>query len=382
MNWVRSAAFGLFLIVSGALVGIVGYRWYDQRSQSYRPDIGSVAPPRLTRVTALGRIEPGAGVSNLGVGMPDVVQQIAPSIQEGATVKKGTPLIYFASKGDRQLEVDLLTLQIAEAGEKLAELKKIGEQRVELEQLKKKQLQQQSPAEVELQKSKVAVLTQQMESLRKTRERLTSLGQFSVSKQELEQQNLTVAQAESELRAAEEALQQMQKGNLLKQELAEGQIEAARGEVRKAQMEISIKSLEQQKQIAERKLEHSILRAPIDGTILKIAAVPGELVGPPQPVIQMADVSQMAVIAEVYETEAGRAKIGQKAKVTSRAWPDQTLTGVVESVGTIIARNRILDSDPTANVDRRVVEVRIKLDQANPASQLINHQVTVDISTE
>lgn len=382
MNWVRSAAFGLFLIVGGALVGIVGYRWFDQRSQSYRPDIGSVAPPRLTRVTALGRIEPGAGVSNLGVGMPDVVQAIAPSIHEGAAVKKGTPLIYFASKSDRQLEVDLLTLQIAEATEKLAELKKIGEQRIELEQLKKKQLQQQSPAEVELQKSKVALLKQQAESLRKTRERLTSLGQFSVSKQELEQQNLTVSQVESELRAAEETLQQMQKGNLLKQELAEGQIEAARGEVRKAQMEISIKSLEQQKQIAERKLEHSILRAPIDGTILKIAAVPGELVGPPQPVIQMADVSQMAVIAEVYETDAGRVKVGQKAKVTSRAWPDQTLTGVVESVGTIIARNRILDSDPTANVDRRVVEVRIKLDQANPASQLINHQVTVEITTE
>jgi HlyD family secretion protein len=382
MNWVRSAALGIFLLVGGALVGIVGYRWFNQRFESYSPDPSKVVVPKLTRVTALGRIEPASGVSNLGVGMPDVVQQIAPSIHEGAIVKKGTPLIYFASKADRQLEVDLLTLQIAEASEKLEELKKIGAQRIELEQLKKKQLQQQNPAEVDLQKSKVALLRQQVEALRKTRDRLTSLGQFSVSKQELEQQNLTVSQSESELRVAEETLDQMQKGNLLKQELAEGQIEAARGEVRKAQMEISIKSLEQQKQIAERKLEHSILRAPIDGKILKIAAVPGELVGPPQPVIQMADVSQMAVIAEVYETDAGRVKVGQKAKIASRAWPDSKLTGVVESVGTIIARNRILDSDPTANVDRRVVEVRIKLDQADPASQLINHQVTVEIATE
>ncbi|MFO0866684.1 MAG: efflux RND transporter periplasmic adaptor subunit [Gemmataceae bacterium] len=382
MNWVRSAAFVLFLLVGGALVGIVGYRWFSQRSESYSPDPSKVVVPRLTRVTALGRIEPAAGVSNLGVGMPDIVEQIAPKVHEGATVKKGTPLIYFASKADRQLEVDLLTLQIAETAEKLEELKKIGAQRIGLEELKKKQLQQQSPAEVDLQKSKVAVLRQQWDGLRKTRDRLTSLGQFSVSKQELEQQDLTVSQAESELRVAEETLDQMQKGNLLKLELAQGQIEAARGEVRKAQMEISIKSLEQQKQIAERKLEHSILRAPIDGTILRIAAVPGELVGPPQPIVQMANVTQMAVVAEVYETDAGRVKAGRKAKITSRAWPDRTLSGVVESVGTIIARNRILDSDPTASVDRRVVEVRIKLDHADPASQLINHQVTVEIATE
>jgi len=382
MNWIRSAAFAIFLMVGGALIGVVAYRWYDQRSQFPTPEYRQSAPPRLTRVTALGRIEPAEGVSNLGVGMPDVVEQIAPNIAEGAKVKKGTPLIYFASKQDRQLEVDLLTSQLAEAQEKLKELKKIGEQRVELEQLRKKQLEEQGPAEVELQKSKVALLQQQVQSLRKNRDRLTSLGQFSVSKQELEQQNFAVIQAESELRTAEEALEQTQKGNLFKKELAEGQIEAARGEMRKAQMEISIKSIEQQKQIAERKLEHSILRAPIDGQILKIAASPGELVGPPQSVIQMADVSRMAVIAEVYETDASRAKVGQKAKITSRAWPDQTLTGVVESVGTIIARNRIVDADPTANVDRRVVEVRIKLDSATPASQLINHQVTVEIATE
>ena len=55
------------------------------------------------------------------------------------------------------------------------------------------------------------------------------------------------------------------------------------------------------------------------------------------------------------------------------------LTGAVVQIGAMIGKNRVVDVDPTADVDRRVIEVRIRLKDGAPAASLINHQVLVEI---
>ncbi|MEE8302933.1 MAG: HlyD family secretion protein, partial [Candidatus Tectomicrobia bacterium] len=55
------------------------------------------------------------------------------------------------------------------------------------------------------------------------------------------------------------------------------------------------------------------------------------------------------------------------------------LTGKVVHIGNIVWKNDILDVDPAADTDARVVEVKIELDQSATAARLINLQVNVHI---
>jgi HlyD family secretion protein len=89
------------------------------------------------------------------------------------------------------------------------------------------------------------------------------------------------------------------------------------------------------------------------------------------------------VVAEVYESDVARVKVGQKATITSRngAFTD-TLTGQVEEIGWQIFKNNVLDDDPAANADARVVEVKIRLDNSDRVESLTNLQVDVTINIQ
>jgi len=131
-------------------------------------------------------------------------------------------------------------------------------------------------------------------------------------------------------------------------------------------------------------MELTIIRAPKDGQILDIYADPGEAVSPSgEPILALGDTRQMYVVAEVYETDIGLVKVGQSATITSRNGAfNQALTGTVEEIGLQIAKNNVLDDDPAANADARVVEVRVKVDQSDVVAGLTNLQVDVAIDIE
>jgi HlyD family secretion protein len=91
----------------------------------------------------------------------------------------------------------------------------------------------------------------------------------------------------------------------------------------------------------------------------------------------------MYVVAEVYETDISLVSVGQTATITSRNGAfDQTLTGTVEQVGLQIFKNDVLDDDPAANADARVVEVRIRVNQSEVVADLTNLQVDVLIDVD
>jgi HlyD family secretion protein len=84
----------------------------------------------------------------------------------------------------------------------------------------------------------------------------------------------------------------------------------------------------------------------------------------------------MYAVAEVYETDVGRVRVGQRATIESPALP-RALTGSVERIGLRIGRQDVLDTDPVADVDARVVEVEVKLDDPEPAARFTNLRVDV-----
>lgn len=135
-------------------------------------------------------------------------------------------------------------------------------------------------------------------------------------------------------------------------------------------------------QAARARLALQEVRAPIAGQILEIHARPGEKIGS-DGVLALGDTRQMVAVAEVYETDVASVTPGSRAVIRSAALP-APVSGIVERVGLWIGRQDVLDTDPVAKIDSRVVEVRIRLEPDTEAlsslvSKLTHLQVEVQI---
>jgi HlyD family secretion protein len=126
---------------------------------------------------------------------------------------------------------------------------------------------------------------------------------------------------------------------------------------------------------AESAVDLDTVHAPAGGQVIAVHTRAGERVGP-DGIAELARNDAMYAVAEVYETDIGRVKVGQRARVSSPA-VDPPLTGTVERIGRKIGKQDTLDTDPVARIDARVVEVHIRLDDSTRAAGLSNLKVDV-----
>ncbi|MCA9189632.1 MAG: efflux RND transporter periplasmic adaptor subunit [Pirellulaceae bacterium] len=147
-------------------------------------------------------------------------------------------------------------------------------------------------------------------------------------------------------------------------------------------------SLAKQLELLREKQKQSELVAPISGTVVKIYVRPGQIVAL-DPILQMADLSNMVCVAEVYESEVKRLQVGQLATIRSSAFGEpfhrEGIPGRVQSIGTLIGAAQTKKLDPFAKADTRVAEVRIAIEAPEAiavAAKLVNLQVDVEIKTE
>jgi HlyD family secretion protein len=160
---------------------------------------------------------------------------------------------------------------------------------------------------------------------------------------------------------------------------AAAQISAAAADQQLSQVETGVETAARNLALAEARLALAVVTAPVAGQILDIYVDPGEATAG-QRLLSMGNTASMYVVAEVYETDVGLVKPGQRATITSRNGAfSETLTGTVEQIGLQIFKNDVLDDDPAANADARVVEVRIAIDQDAVVQPLTNLQVDVQI---
>jgi HlyD family secretion protein len=112
---------------------------------------------------------------------------------------------------------------------------------------------------------------------------------------------------------------------------------------------------------AEAQLNLSYVKAPISGEILKIHTKAGETMNA-DGIAEVGRTEQMMVIAEVPEDSIGKVRLGQAVAVTSNngAFSGE-LQGTVAEIGRKIGKKDVLNTDPAADVDSRVVEVKIAL---------------------
>ncbi|OGV45306.1 MAG: hypothetical protein A2017_08880 [Lentisphaerae bacterium GWF2_44_16] len=135
-----------------------------------------------------------------------------------------------------------------------------------------------------------------------------------------------------------------------------------------------------ERSIAEANLELSFIRAPIDGKVIEIFTYPGEPIGE-NGLLALADVSNMAVEAQVYISDIKKIKIGANAVISGDGLSGKS-TGKVVEITEMVDFNSVFSPDPASFADRRIVKVRIKLDSNDPASKVVNSQVTVEIYGE
>jgi HlyD family secretion protein len=130
---------------------------------------------------------------------------------------------------------------------------------------------------------------------------------------------------------------------------------------------------------AEADLALAYIRSPLDAQVLKINTFAGESIRN-DGIVELAQTEQMYAIAEVYETDITRVRIGQKAIITSNIF-SRELQGTVEAIGSQIGKRDVVNNDPTLDIDVRVIEVEIRLTPADSqqVSRFINSQIEVKI---
>jgi HlyD family secretion protein len=185
----------------------------------------------------------------------------------------------------------------------------------------------------------------------------TLQGQFMQAQQQIQQ-------AQFQLRQSQGLLSSIREVRPTDVQFAEAQLQTAMVNVKKAEVDLDLAQV----------------RAPIDGQVLKINSKTGEVVSQTNGVMDLGNTSQMYVVAEIYETDIGKIKVGQTATIESEAF-EGLITGKVDRIGLRIAKNDVLGTDPAAKTDVRVIEVKIKLDDSKKVSGLTNLQVRVKIES-
>lgn len=340
-------------------------------------------PPRQVLVVALGRIEPASRVVQVSASEAGRIDRLM--VDKGDQVEEGQILAYLDRYAVRQAERDLAASQLAEAQAQLAAQRNLGQAQVQEATTRRGQVDQPQQSAIAAQVAAVQSLQAQLNVAEIDLARFQQLqSSGAIARQELDRQQATVNKLRADVANAKATQQRLEQARVSDISNVEAQLASVQANNTLAQLQSRVNSAAQTLALAEAQLALTLVRSPQSGQVLDVLAYPGEAVAPGSgPILSLGDTRQMFVVAEVYETDIGRVKLGQPATITSRngAFPG-TLTGTVAEIGLQIAKNDVIDDDPAANADARVVEVRVRIDQSEAVAALTNLQVDVAIDIE
>ncbi len=323
----RRMLFFLVAVISLMLVGVAA-------NPSFLTEVPQPPTVAMTEmnVGALGRIEPHTDVLHVNapsIMEPPVVETLKVAV--GDPVDKGQILAVLDSHRRKQAELDLAKADLVLAEKSLAKV---------LAGVKKGEIQAQE-----------SLLEQVQEQLRlaETRldraQRLMKLQATSQDQQEESTSNVEVLKRE--LRQQEAALEALKEVRTVDVEHAQAEVDRAKAAIEREEAHVEV----------------SLIRSPIAGEVLRINYRDGERIGS-EGLLELGDTRHMDVVAEIHESDILKVELGQRATVFVRNL-DQTLQGEVIELGRIVGRKDVLSNDPVDDTDARVVEVRIRLNEAD-----------------
>lgn len=240
-------------------------------------------------------------------------QVVAVHFEEGAVVKKGEVL---ARIDPTRYELNAKRTQaLVERARARLEERKNGPRPDEIKQ---------AEAELRLAEAERDLARNMVERLRQLHQR------GAASAEELAKAEKELRQAEAKLAQAQTALRSLQAGTRPEQ------VQAAQAELAAAEAE---------HHLARWWLDRTILRAPIDGTVLRKSVAQGGHVSAEAPpgsagVCVIADLTRLEVDVSVLERDAGRVSVGQRCEVRAEAFPDTVYRGKVARILPVADRAR------------------------------------------
>ncbi|MBC7798474.1 MAG: HlyD family efflux transporter periplasmic adaptor subunit [Pyrinomonadaceae bacterium] len=358
-------------------------------------------------ITALGRLEPQDKVIKLNapqsqtMGNPRLARLY---VREGDEIRFGQVIAELDGKEKQVAAVNEATQRVRIAERKLAQIKagaKAGDidaqrsavQRLSTERqkaandLRRAQNPKNSVPATEIvtaQRLEAELANAQLEFNRA--QNLYSNG--DISKSEFDRRRLTLETTQKSLSEARSNLKTIIENRRLAVDTFDNEIERGKStlssisEVRDVDVNAAIAEINSAKAelaTARVNLNDLDVKALSGGRVLKVNTRAGETVSN-DGIIEIGETSQMFVVAEVFEEDISKIKLNQTAEMTIRS-SGEKLTGTVAEIGSQIGKKSLLDTDPIADVDARIVEVRVKLNpkDSEKVSSLTNLRVDVRI---
>jgi membrane fusion protein (multidrug efflux system) len=115
--------------------------------------------------------------------------------------------------------------------------------------------------------------------------------------------------------------------------------------------------------LAQIDLDHTVVRAPVDGVIGNRQVRIGRLVAPGSALLDIVPVDDVWVVANFKETQLEHIRPGQTVRITVDGYPDEALDGVVDSFapGSGSAFSLLPTDNATGNFVRVVQRVPVKI---------------------
>jgi HlyD family secretion protein len=410
----------LLVALSIGCVGAGLFIW--QQSQNAALEQAQMAvPPVIKTITALGRLQPQGEVIKLSAPTSTNGNRVDRLlVKEGDRVKIGQLIAILDSHDRLQAALAEAQQQVASARAKLAQTKagaksgEIGAQaaksqqaQVELTNDRASQIDEIARVTAQWQgdrTTQLATISRWRASFQNAQSELNRYQQLqaqgAISKSVLDSKQLAVATAQQQLAEAQAILNRIdltskQQLNQAQTKLhridSSGQQQVAAAQATLAQIrevrtvDVNAAQAEVDRTIANAKqaqasLEQSSVKAPQAGEVLAIHTRPGEVVGN-EGIVEIGQTDQMEAIAEIYQSDVGKIRLGQKTTVSSSAIVGD-LMGTVSQIGSQVRRQTIVNTDPSTNIDARVVEVHVTLDRpsSQKAAKSTNLQVQVTIA--
>lgn len=327
-------------------------------------------------VVALGRLEPAGKIISVAGPVGERIGHL--EVAEGDTVKKEQILAYLENYNERLQTRNLAAAKVREIQAQIKTDTLLRQVEAEKSQSQIEQINTPQLLQIKSQQALIRKAEVELRQAIKTRDRFKYLSQQgAIAKQDFDDKQLIVRQAEENLSQAKATLEQLAQARKSNIRTAQTAFKASQVNLARVESHSGLESAKKNLALAQAQLERSIIRAPQDGTVFNIFARTGEAISQ-KSILQLGDTQQMFAVAEVYETDVSKVKIGQPAIITSPAFV-KPIKGTVDKIGNFVFKNNIIGDDPTADKDARIVEVKIRLQESELVANFSNLQVDVRI---
>jgi HlyD family secretion protein len=311
----------------------------------------AAAPPpllvALKGIGCFGRIEPEDGLIQVAApyvsGQPGVVDEM--KVQEGDDVQAGEVIAVLRGRAELAAVLAQNESRVAVSARRLEQVRAGAK-----------------PADVASLQADLSRARIQFEHAEQEYKRAAALGPQLIPVQDIEAKHTSYEDTRLQMESAQQKLTSLQQVRETDIRTAEAELESAMAD----------------RVLAQVQLDSTIVRSPVQARVLAINAHAGELPGS-RGIVTLGKTDKMYVVAEVFHTDVGRVRTGQRAEIKSELL-DTQLSGTVTRIGHFISRNELFSDDPGTFSDERIVRVWIKLDNGDPVRRMTHERVQVVIN--